>query len=79
MGLTSWGEPADARHLFDRPLFMKLLTTVVREYSTGFLGVLLDVEQVGCAEIVDPLIEALGVDRHMTEVFRTQDQLEYDP
>jgi hypothetical protein len=79
MGLTTGGEPVDARHLFDRPLFTELLTTVVREYSTGFLGAPLDLDQVGCTKVVDPLIEALGVDRHMTEIFRTQDQMGYTP
>jgi hypothetical protein len=79
MGLTTGGEPVDARHLFDRPLFTELLTTVVREYSTGFLGAPLDLDQVGCTKVVDPLIEALGVDRHMTEIFRTQDQMGFTP
>ncbi|MFO7801949.1 MAG: SidJ-related pseudokinase, partial [Desulfovermiculus sp.] len=79
MGLTPQGQPVDARHLFDRSAFIRLLETIVREFSTGFLGRVLDPDKVGCHQVVGPLIEALGVDRHMTEVFRMQDQFEYDP
>ena len=78
MGLTAHGDPVDARHLFDRYTFIRHVQIVVTEFSTGFLGAALDVDKLGCEKVVEPLIEALGVDRHMTEVFRMQDQLGYD-
>lgn len=79
MGLTPLGLPVDARHLFDRTTLISLLETIVREFSTGFLGRALDTDLIGCHKFVDPLIEGMGMDRHMTEVFRRQDQLAYDP
>ena len=79
MGLTSQGEPVDARHLFDHSLFVHFLKTVVREFSSGFQGKALNSDKIRYETCVDQLIEALGVDRHMTEVLRTQDQLGYDP
>ncbi|MDZ7760315.1 MAG: SidJ-related pseudokinase [Desulfovermiculus sp.] len=78
IGLTSQGEPVDARHLFDRSLFGNLLKTIVQKFSAGFVGKSLS-GTLGSEKIVNPLIEALGMDRHMTEVFRTQDQLKNDP
>jgi hypothetical protein len=77
MGLTPDKEPMDARHLFDPQAFALLLKTIVREYSAGFLGSPLDTETLGCDETAKALIEPLGVDRHMTEVLRAQDQLKY--
>ena len=78
MGLTAHGDPVDARHLFDRSTFIRHVQIVVTEFSTGFLGAALDVDRLDCEKVVDPLIDALGVDQHMTEVFRMQDQLGYD-
>ncbi len=79
MGLTLQGLAVDARHLFDRTTLISLLQAIVREFSTGFLGRALDTDTIGCHKFADPLIEGMGVDRHMTEVFRMQDQLAYDP
>ncbi len=77
MGLTPDREPVDARHLFDPQAFTQLLKTIVREYSAGFLGAPLDAETLDCDETAKALIEPLGVDRHMTEVLRARDQLQY--
>lgn len=79
MGLTPQGHPVDARHLFDRTAFISLLETIVRGFSTGFLGQALNAALIDCQKFVDPFIEGMGMDQHMSEVFRRQDQLAYDP
>jgi hypothetical protein len=79
MGLTPQGHPVDARHLFDRTALISLLETIIREFSAGFLGRPLDAALIDCQKFADPFIEGMGMDRHMTEVLRRQDQLAYDP
>ncbi|MFW5997924.1 MAG: SidJ-related pseudokinase, partial [Desulfovermiculus sp.] len=79
MGLTPQGLAVDARYLFDRTAFISLLETIVQGFSTGFLGRALNTDMIDCQKFVDPFIEGMGMDRHMTEIFRRQDQLAYDP
>ncbi len=75
VGLDSRGKPVDARDLFHRPLLEDLLHGIYREYHRGLVGapprepVPLDV-----SHLAERMIEEMGVDRHMEEIFRVADQ-----
>jgi hypothetical protein len=68
------GAPVDARHLFDEDLLARVLAGVVAGYHEGFVG------EAPLAPAFDPaglarrMVEEMGVDRHMTELLRVDDQ-----
>ncbi len=74
-GFDESGNPLDLRALFDKPLFFEMVTEVVRNYYHGVTGILPENLSVYFNEtLIDKLIENMGVDHHMEEILRIQDQ-----
>jgi len=75
VGLDKDGAPLDVRHLFDRAQFSELVRTVFNAYHTGFSNseTVVDI-QAEIEALVPALIEQMGVDRHMREILRREDQ-----
>lgn len=70
------GDLLDLRSLFDRALFIELVTEVVTNYYHGVTGLLLEnLPQFLNENLIDRLIENMGVDHHMEEILRIQDQI----
>lgn len=66
----------DLRSLFDKPLFIELVTEVVRNYYHGVTGRLPEnLHRFLKESLIDALIEHMGVDHHMEEILRIQDQM----
>jgi len=75
VGLAKDGTPLDVRHLFDRAQFSQLVQTVFNAYHTGFSKGEPQVEmQAEIEALVPALIDQMGVDRHMREILRREDQ-----
>lgn len=75
VGHDAAGAPADARHLFDQPLLARLLGEALRELSLGFCdrpweGPL----PFNTDHLARRMVEEMGQDRHMEELFRAEDQ-----
>jgi len=76
VGIQSNGHPVDTRHLFDRNLFSNILLDVVETYYKAITGISLEnPDRFITADLVDNLIEKMGVDHHMEEILRAQDQI----
>jgi len=74
-GFDEKGHPVDTRNLFDRPLFSELFKDIVRLYYKGVTGVPLKaLDRFLDDSLIDRLIENMGIDRHMEETLRVQDQ-----
>ncbi len=75
---TGWdekGNPLDTRYLFDRDLFRDLLVEAVQSYYYGLTGLKrYDLYRFCIPDLVDRLIDQMGMDHHMEEVLRVQDQ-----
>jgi len=70
-GLT----PCDTRDLFDRTLFFEMVKGVVEHYYTGITGDKPNLRLfLGLPELIDRLIERMGLDENMEEILRVQDQ-----
>ncbi|CAD7840915.1 MAG: hypothetical protein [Olavius algarvensis Delta 4 endosymbiont] len=75
VGLDKDGIPLDVRHLFDRAQFSDLVQTVFNAYHTGFSKCAPQVDMRAEIEsLVTTLIDQMGVDRHMREILRQEDQ-----
>jgi len=68
--------PCDTRDFFDKDLFSELIRGVVEHYYEGIVG------QnpspclfLGLPGLIESLIERMGVDEHMEEILRVEDQL----
>jgi hypothetical protein len=80
-GMDGDGRPVDVRHQFDRELFQELIVRSWAGYFRGFAGSAPGSPVPHLPHIpslVDDLVEAMGVDRHMEEVFRRDDQCGLD-
>lgn len=76
VGFDSSGHPIDTRHLFDKTLFSNILIEVVKTYYKAITGIpLKNPDRFINADLVDNLIEKMGVDQHMEEILRAQDQI----
>ncbi len=74
-GLDANGEAVDARHLFEPDRLHQALLTVLRQYFQGFVGrPYAGEDPSGLDFLVERMIEELGVDRHMEEILRREDQ-----
>jgi len=77
VGINRYGEPVDARDLFDKQFLKELLNDIFHSYFHGFVGkkfkgkIPVDLEKLGCR-----MIEEMGVDRYMEESLRVADQFE---
>jgi len=76
MGRDSCGLPVDARDLFDPELLQQLIETVFMNYYEGFTGEgYTGLVPLSVPDLSRRMIEEMGVDRHMEEIFRISDQL----
>jgi hypothetical protein len=74
-GLDASGKPVDVRDFFDPALMTDILETVFKAYCDGFAGApFADSIPLDIPELVQRMIEEMGVDRHLEEVLRTPDQ-----
>lgn len=74
-GLAPDGRPADTRDLFDPTFFETLLTDVFSAYYEGFVGeAFAEIPLMDVPGLTGRMIEEMGVDRHMEEILRAQDQ-----
>ncbi len=75
-GLDQAGRPADARHLFHARQLRRMLRTVYLNYFLGFVGrASTGSLPAGLDALVERMIREMGVDRHMNEILRRQDQV----
>ncbi|MFA5902842.1 MAG: SidJ-related pseudokinase, partial [Desulfobacula sp.] len=78
-GFDENGNPLDLRSLFDKALFIELVTEVVQQYYQGVTGRLpKNISRFLNETLIDKLIENMGVDHHMEEILRIQDQINMD-
>lgn len=74
-GFDKDGNPLDLQHLFDKSLFKLLLKGIVQEYYYGLTGLSIDISHlINDLGLIDRLIETMGIDEHMEEIFHVQDQ-----
>jgi hypothetical protein len=73
-GLNQDGTPVDARSLFDSKLLQEVLRQIVLGLHQGFVGEPLTLPLPALDRLAERMIEEMGVDRHMTELLRVQDQ-----
>ncbi len=75
VGLRGQTVPVDARDLFDKRLFEEVITGIFHRYYHGFVGEeFTGNKPVDFDELASRMIDEMGVDRHMEEVFRAADQ-----
>lgn len=75
-GLDASGRPADARHLFDPGQLRLMVRSIFSSYFLGFAGrAYTGPAPAGLDGLVEGMIREMGVDRHMNEVLRREDQL----
>ena len=75
VGWDCSGRPVDARDLFDKILFRKVVDTIYERYHAGFVGGHPDrLPPVDLHHLVDRMIDEMGVDRYMQESLRVADQ-----
>ena len=74
-GVDKNGNPIDTRHLFDEDLFATILRDIIEDYYQGMTGSKLgDVDSILYPSFVKELIDKMGFDEHMDEMFRMSDQ-----
>ncbi len=67
--------PCDTRDLFDKTLFCELIKGVIERYYLAITGKRPDIILFnGLSELIDSLIEKMGMDDNMEEILRVQDQ-----
>ena len=75
VGFDKGGRPVDARHLFDKEALKGLIKGIFYKYYYGFIGekptgsLPFDLENLSSR-----MIEEMGIDRYMEEIFRVEDQ-----
>lgn len=75
IGFDEKGYPVDSRDLFDKSLFLNLFKDIVKQYYQGVTGMPLKKTIRFLNDgLVDSLIEKMGIDHHMEETLRIQDQ-----
>ena len=68
------GAPVDARHLFDPDVLARVVAEAVAGYQEGFVGVAGALPPFDARELARRMVEEMGVDRHMDELLRRDDQ-----
>jgi hypothetical protein len=77
-GMDAHGRPVDARDLFDSALLARAVQAVVEGYQRGITGAEPVAFSLDIGGLVERMIEEMGVDRHMGEFLRVEDQLAMD-
>ncbi len=78
-GVDQDGHPIDTRNLFDPPLFLDLVRTIIKSYYQALTGLSLkNTSHFLTHDLIDNLIENMGIDHHMEETLRIQDQKDMD-
>ena len=76
--MTGWdhkGNPVDARNLFNKSLFKEIIRAILLSYYKGFVGKeYLEKFPFDLDNLIQRAIEEMGVDRHMEERLRIEDQ-----
>lgn len=76
VGLDQAGRPTDARHLFHPRQLRQMVQTIFMNYFLGFVGrAYTGPSPAGLDSLVERMIREMGVDRHMNEILRRQDQV----
>ncbi len=76
-GLDGEGNPVDARNLFEPSFLKRIIRDVFRDYYEAFTGISpVSVFPGDLDLLVSRMIDEMGVDRHMEEILRVQDQQE---
>ena len=76
VGLDDRGVPADARHLFHAKQLRLMVRSIFSSYFLGFVGrAYTGPAPAGLDPLVERMIREMGVDRHMSEALRREDQL----
>lgn len=79
-GFDESGNPVDARDLFDRKLLKSLAAGAFHNYYAGFAGTPFSGDPpVDFDRLAARMIDEMGVDRHMEEMFRIADQQVMSP
>jgi hypothetical protein len=74
-GFDEQGRPVDARRLFDHHMVKEMVCTVFVAYYQGFVGADFDDALPFDPErLANRMIEEMGVDNHMEEILRRDDQ-----
>lgn len=69
------GKPFDLRYLFDKKLFLHIITKVVASYYQGLTGLeFSDMDRLIDSTLIDSLVDVMGIDRHMKEILHVHDQ-----
>jgi len=77
IGFDKNGKPVDARDLFNRQFFKEIIQGIFLNYYHGFAKTEFTGElPLNLDELTLRMIEEMGVDRHMEEMFRAADQEE---
>ena len=75
VGFDTAGRPVDARDLFDRGLLKTIVAEIWQSYAEGFSGAAPAESPPHIpANLIDRMIDEMGVDRHMEEILRVADQ-----
>jgi hypothetical protein len=79
-GLDENGRPVDARELFDHGLLAEAVRASFTGYYRGFVGRPFSGDMPADAmALAERMIQEMGLDRHMAEYLRVQDQLALTP
>ena len=74
-GFDTKGNPVDTRDLFDRDLFDEIVNIIINHYYQGFTGRCLKNKYFSFpVDLINTLIDEMGVDHHMEEILRIDDQ-----
>ena len=77
VGLEADGRPVDARALFDKPLLIKVIQGIFRNYYRGFVGKsFTGILPFDVSRLAGRMVDEMGVDRYMDETLRVADQRE---
>ncbi len=78
-GFDTKGKPVDTRDLFDRDLFDEIVNIIINNYYQGFTDRCLKNRYFSFpVDLINSLIDEMGVDHHMEEILRIDDQNRMD-